>query len=161
MEDWRSVQLAIVDLLGELDGVETVLDYEPAIKSFQELEPYLTTGGSKDSLNVWTVLRTGFRTERGGEAVGVPLGFKRDTDIYTIEGFVAYTGQDSMIAFNNTLERIRTQFAKHISLGSAEKGWLSGPITGGEIRKANFLGVICHHCSLQLPVQLDVNAEYE
>jgi len=160
MEDWQDVQSAIVSLLSVVDGVETVLDYEPAVKTFRELEPYLTEGVERDTLNLWTVMRTGFRTARGGATAGVPIGFKLDTDTYTIEGFVSYTGRESLIAFNNTVERVRNQFVKNISLGSAERGWLSGPITSGEITMTNFLGIVCHTCILTLPVQAQTNADY-
>jgi hypothetical protein len=161
VEDWRDVQLKIIEILSQVEGVSYVLGYEPHVKTFEELKPFLTRVTRKiDTVNVWFVQRARFRTERGGVVANVPLGFKKDTDSFSVDGFISYTGEDSLISFNNIIEGIRTTFTQNISLGSPEKGWLSGPILEGRMDMAEFLGILCHSCSFIISVQEDTYAGY-
>lgn len=161
MQEWRTVQLQIKSILEGISGVEYVLDYEPDVTSFEELKPYLTeVTRNVDKLNLWIVQRTAFRTERGGRGNNTPLCFKKDIDVFTIDGFIGYTGLESFIEFNNTVENIREEFTANISLGSAEAGWMAGPIANGDIAMAEFLGILCHSCSMNISVEKQSSAGY-
>ena len=166
MQEWQLIRDAIAERLEEVEGIGHVALWAPDITSFKSLKGLLSATGSRnaqdqaiDRVNLWFLERSGFDSRRGGMGAGVPIGHYQHAETFTISGFYSYTGEASYNAFQDILENLREKFIQEISLGHPERDWLSGP-TEGHVDMADFFGIPCHTCTMDVEVNYSRNAGY-
>lgn len=160
--EWEDALDALKERLEEVDGITTVLDWHPDITSVSEAEEYMDTADGLKRVNLWFIYRSEIDTARGGVTAQVPIGWHKYTDIYVIQGYYNCIDRDSLIAFNNLVERIRIKFDQEIEIGSGtDKDWIAGPVGRCTIDYRHFGDIPCHYCMGTLPLQRWGATSYE
>jgi hypothetical protein len=154
-EEWELISGALQTVISSVEGVGTILDYEPNILRFSALKPYLQAVGAPgdpDRLNIWYVLRSSTGSQHGGIGTRTPLGFAMTRDTFRINGYYNYTERESTIAVYNLSDRLRRALTAAISLGHPERGWVVENPGTISLSMAMFFDILCHNLSVDVTV---------
>jgi hypothetical protein len=146
---WTEIQEKLVEILQTIDGVGTVLDFQPIVKTTADLRQIVPIDINND-FNLWIVTRTGFRINRDG----VSLSTQEWVHTFKITGWVSTSdGNKSQDDFQDLVEDVLDVISTNISLGLSSYSTMALSPTVDTIGMEFKGDALCNYCDITLPVR--------